>query len=94
MLRKLYCTGLLSFVVSSIGCALCCSPDDCNYGTYGGRWQRYDMANGRVSSIFAEAGYDSLGKEAAPEPAAEPELIPGDDQIQPISYDDVSSYIE
>jgi len=54
------------------------------------------MANGRVSSVFAEAGYDSLGEltQAAPTPASEPEEIPGDDRIQPIAYNEVSSYIE
>ena len=60
MLRKLYCTGLLLLVSSSLGCALCCSPDDCNYGAYGGRWQRHDPACGRVGSAFNDAGYDSL----------------------------------
>ncbi len=94
MLRKLYCIGLLSLVSSSLGCALCCSPDDCNYGAYGGRWQRHDMANGRVSSVFAEAGYDSLGDVTQAASVAEPEEIPGDDHIQPISYDELSSYIE
>lgn len=99
MLRKLHCIGLLLLVSSSLGCALCCSPDDGNYGAYGGRWQRHDMSHGRVSSAFAEAGYDSLGglmdeQPAAEEPASEPELLPGDDNIRPVGYDEVSSYIE
>ena len=102
MLRKLYCTALLSLVSLSLGCAVCCSPDDCNYAAYGGRWQRHEMASGRVSSLYAEAGYDSLGNviEVGPaavpaaEPATEPEPQPGDDRLQPVSYDQVSSYIE
>lgn len=103
MLRKLYCIGLLSLVSSSLGCALCCSPDDWNYGAYGGRWQRHDMSSGRVSSAFAEAGYDSLGDildtESAAEYPTEPQPRPGDDNIRPVSYDEessneVSSFIE
>ena len=94
MLRKLYCIGLLSLVTSSLGCALCCSPDDCNYGAYGGRWQRHDMLSGRVGSAFAEAGYDSAGNVTEAVHAPEPERLPGDDGIRSISYEEVSSYIE
>ena len=94
MFRRLYCIGLLSLVSSSLGCALCCSPYDYNYGAYGGRWQRQDMSSGRVGSAFAEAGYDSLGNMLDAQPAAEPEPRPGDDHIRPVSYDEVSSYIE
>ncbi len=94
MLRKLYCIGLLSLVSSSLGCALCCSPDDCNYGAYGGRWQRHDMSSGRVGSAFAEAGYDSVGNAVEAVHTPEPERLPGDDGIRSISYDEVSSYIE
>lgn len=94
MLRKLYCIGLLSLLSASMGCSVCCSPDDYNYGAYGGRWQRHDMSSGRVSSAFAEAGYDSVGDVPDAEPAAEPRPLPGDDNIQPASYDEVASYIE
>lgn len=94
MLRKLCCIGLLSLVGSSLGCAVCCSPDDFNYGAYGGRWQRHDMENGRVGSAFAEAGYDSLGGVIETQTAPEPEDLPGDDHMQAVSYDEVSSYIE
>ena len=98
MLRKLYCIGLLSLMSSSLGCALCCSPDDGNYAAYGGRWQRGDMSSGRVGSTFAEAGYDSLGNvldaDPAIEPAAQPRLAPGDDGIRAAGYEEVSSYIE
>jgi len=94
MLRKLYRIGLLSLVCSSLGCAVCCSPDDYNYGAYGGRWQRQDLSSGRVSSAFAEAGYDSMGNVIDAEPATEPESRPGDDRIRPASYEEVSSFIE
>ena len=95
MLRKLYCIGLLSLLSSSLGCAMCCSPDDYNYGTYGGRWQRHDLSHGRVGSAFAEAGYDTVGEVIEAGPTTEPEpLPPGDDRIRPVSYEEVSSYIE
>ncbi|MDA1052735.1 MAG: hypothetical protein O3C40_19960 [Planctomycetota bacterium] len=94
MLRKLYCIGLLSLVSLSLGCAMCCSPDDYNYGAYGGRWQRQEMSSGRVSSAFAEAGYDSRGNMLDVGPAAEPGPLPGDNHLRPVSYDEVSSYIE
>jgi len=95
----LYCIGLLSLVCSSSGCTMCCSPDDWNYGAYGGRWQRHDPSHGRVSSAFAEAGYDSLGDVIDAAITPEPELLPGDDHIHPASYNSasdnsVSSYIE
>ena len=99
MLGNLYRIGLLSLVCSSLGCAMCCSPDDWNYGAYGGRWQRHDRSHGRVSSAFAEAGYDSLGDAIEAEVIPEPERLPGDDYIRPASYNapssnSVSSYIE
>jgi hypothetical protein len=52
------------------------------------------MASGRVSSAFAEAGYDSLGAVLDAEPAAEPGPIPGDDGVRSVGYEEVSSYIE
>ncbi len=99
MLRKLFCIGLLSLVSSSLGCAICCSPDDWNYGAYGGRWQRHDMSSGRVGSAFAEAGYDSLSDVLDADPAAESQPQAGDDYLQQVSYDEaasneVSSFIE
>jgi hypothetical protein len=102
MLRKLYCIGLLSLVSTSLGCVMCCSPDDWNYGAYGGRWQRHDMSSGRVGSAFAEAGYDSLGEVLDAEPSdqpASPQPQAGDDYLQPVNYEEtvsneVSSFIE
>ncbi len=99
MLRKLYGIGLLSLVTSSLGCTVCCSPDDFNYAAYGGRWQRHDRSGGRVSSVFAEAGYDSLGDVVPAESMEEHLALPGDDNIRPASYDEpltpeISAYIE
>jgi len=79
MIRKLFSLGLLAVMSASLGCAMCCSPDDPNYGTYGGRWQRHDMTYGRVGSAFAEAGYDSLGTETEEPTPAEDQ--PGDDGL-------------
>jgi hypothetical protein len=63
MTGKLFSLGLLALLSSSLGCAMCCSPDDPNYGAYGGRWQRHDQAYGRVGSVFDEAGFDALETE-------------------------------
>ena len=70
MTGKLFFFGLLALLSSSLGCAMCCSPDDPNYGAYGGRWQRHDQAYGRVGSAFDEAGFDALETEMpGPTPA-------------------------
>jgi hypothetical protein len=47
---------VLLAVSTQLGCAMCCGPDDANYGAYGGRWQRTDMAEGRVGSVFTPVG--------------------------------------
>ena len=95
MLRKLYGIGLISCIAGSIGCSICCSPDDLNYGAYGGRWQRHDMSAGRVGSAYAEAGFDSMLHVSQEERPIEPEALPGDDNIRPVSYEaDVAAYIE
>jgi len=95
MLRKLCFVCLMSWVVSSLGCAVCFSPDDYTYGAYGGRWQRHDLSSGRVGSAYAEAGYDTMFELSDAETPDEPELLPGDDNLQPVSYEkDVASYIE
>jgi hypothetical protein len=38
------------------GCTLCPSPYDCDYGFYGGSWQRDVPSQGRVGSAFNNAG--------------------------------------
>ena len=75
MLRKLYAIGLLCLLPTWLGCAMCCGTDDYNYGAYGGRWERHDMSHGRVGSLFADAGMDTLIEDEVDEP------IPGDDGI-------------
>jgi hypothetical protein len=47
---------LLLPALLATGCAMCTNIDDCNYAAYGGRWERSDMANGRVGSAFAPSG--------------------------------------
>ncbi len=39
---------------TAIGCSLCCSPYDNDYGTFGTRTPRADMRYGRVGSIFSD----------------------------------------
>lgn len=61
-MKSLLLAGLLlSLVASGSGCAMCASPWDCAYGTYGGKWQRGDQFHGRVNSAFESAGGMSTG---------------------------------
>ena len=48
--------GLIAIVTiaGTVGCSICCGPDDYNYGTYGGIHQRSDMQHGRVGSVFSD----------------------------------------
>jgi len=41
-------------LIASVGCSMCCAPDDFNYPTYGGIHQRADPARGRVGSILSD----------------------------------------
>ena len=41
-------------LIASVGCSMCCGPDDFNYPTYGGIHQRADPARGRVGSILSD----------------------------------------
>lgn len=64
-MRHLFPLGLLILSASmSMGCAMCCSPYDYAYGYNGGAWQRDDLCNGRVGSVFAPAGSKVLTTEA------------------------------
>ena len=69
--------ALLLIAVSSAGCAICCGPDDYNYGTYGGLHDRMDRRYGRVGSIFS----DPNGTAIRLSPHAE---LPDSYQAQPI----------
>lgn len=54
---RLFALALLIGSASlSMGCAMCCGPYDNAYGYYGGKWQRDDLCNGRVGSVYAPAG--------------------------------------
>lgn len=53
------------------GCSTCCSTDDYNYPTYGGKWERTDRQYGRVGSIFTDGRVNS----SAATPMMEPEEI-------------------
>ena len=87
-MRRLFPLGLLIACVSlSMGCATCCSPYDYAYGYTGGAWQRDDLCNGRVGSVFAPAGsrvvaakQPRVPESEAPNilapPAADPEAKP------------------
>ena len=54
MARHFSWLTVLLFSVGSIGCSICCGPDDYNYGTYGGIHPRADMQHGRVGSVFSD----------------------------------------
>ena len=43
------------------GCAMCCSPYDYHYPTYGGKWERTDREWGSVGSILSGAGVPDGG---------------------------------
>ena len=65
------------------GCTLCASPDDYSYSAFGGRWQRHDMANGRVGSAFEPGGGEVTVEQLAPfEAAPEPSTAPGEPEEQ------------
>ena len=78
-MRRLFALGLLVASASlSMGCAMCCSPYDYAYGYYGGAWQRDNLCNGRVGSVYAPAGSPVIatkqqGKISSTE---EPSLLP------------------
>lgn len=44
----------LAWCGTFVGCSLCPSPYDCDYGGFGSRTPRTDMRNGRVGSIFSD----------------------------------------
>ena len=76
-MRRLLALGLLIGSASlSTGCAMCCSPYDYAYGYYGGIWQREDLCNGRVGSVYAPAGSKVGDAQQGQEPASEPDTLP------------------
>jgi len=67
MHRNLFRLGLLGLCSTTLGCAMCCSPDDYNYAAYGGRWERFDMSQGRVGSVFSQTGAATAAMEEVEE---------------------------
>ncbi len=52
---RIACFILLTLsLISPIGCALCCSPFDLDFVTYGGKTPRTDMRHGRVGSNLSD----------------------------------------
>jgi len=52
---RIACFAFMTFsLISPIGCALCCSPFDPEFVTYGGKTPRVDMRHGRVGSNFSD----------------------------------------
>lgn len=83
-MHRLLALGLLvAFASMSMGCAMCCSPYDNAYGYYGGRWQRDDLCNGRVGSVYAPAGSPiHTAKTAQPKAeSAEPNTLPPPEDV-------------
>lgn len=71
MRRSLLCLCLL--VVPLAGCTLCPSPFDCDYGLYGGSWERHHPSEGRVGSAFNDAGAPVMPpREELSPPSGEP----------------------
>lgn len=62
--------GVLSLF---LGCSICPSPYDYDYGTYGTKTPRSDMRNGRVGSVFSDPALTGHASEGI---AGEP--MPGD----------------
>ncbi len=46
----------IGMLVFASGCAVCASPFDSHYPTYGGSWQRGHPSDGRVGSVFHPTG--------------------------------------
>ncbi len=60
LIPKVVLLGLMS---SSVGCALCSSPYDYDYVTYGGKTPRDNMRCGRVGSPFSDARVAGLSED-------------------------------
>ena len=73
--------GLLLLTVASLssGCAMCCSPFDCDYPYQGGAWVRHNPSSGRVGSALDEAGGPNTGAEVLQQ-----EPTPADAAAEPI----------
>jgi hypothetical protein len=68
-----YAAMICLLVASAGGCAICSSEHDCNYGMYGGTWERHHPSEGRVGSAFEPAGSPVIPTAAHAEPLEAPE---------------------
>ena len=64
---------------SCLGCSVCPSPYDYDYGTYGTKTPRTDMRHGRVGSILSDPVY--RGGETLVEPSVMTEGIISEEMI-------------
>ena len=67
--------GLLSL---SLGCSICPSPYDYDYGTYGTKTPRSDMRNGRVGSVFSDPALTGQASEGMAAEHMHGNYLPGD----------------
>ena len=54
MAKQLLWLAPICILIGTVGCSICCGPDDYNYGAYGGLHPRSDMQHGRVGSVFSD----------------------------------------
>ena len=54
MKNAMRCFSMLSLLTTMTGCAICCSPEDYTYATFGGKYERVDPSYGRVGSIYSD----------------------------------------
>jgi hypothetical protein len=76
MKHQLLTCSLLALLAATTGCAMCGSPFDYTYSTYGGKWQRDDETSGRVGSLFEPAGPMPAGNGESTVPANVPTTAP------------------
>ena len=76
MKHLLLMCSLLALLAATTGCAMCGSPFDYTYSTYGGKWQREDEMSGRVGSLFEPAGPMPVGNGESAVPTSVPATAP------------------
>lgn len=50
--------------LGSLGCSMCCGPNDYDYPNYGGKHERVDPRYGRLGSIFSDPNAGFYGESA------------------------------
>ena len=80
VLNRAKCWMLLGCLTAScLGCSVCPSPYDYDYGTYGTKTPRTDMRHGRVGSVLSDPVY--RGGETLVEPGVITEGIISEEMI-------------